>query len=330
MENGLVVGVDLGGTQVRAVLGDTHGKLLERHEVNTNASEGLAAVLDRIVGAVQIVREGRSGIAAVGIGAPGPINFETGVVSTPPNLPGWVNVPLAQIVKERTGLPAFLGNDANLAALGEFTYGAGKYVQHLIYITVSTGVGGGVIVDGELLEGRRGAAGEIGHMVVEPEGPKCSCGGLGHLEALVSGTSLARQANEAIAGGRATRMTEIAKTSPTGLTARVVTDAAQEGDELAVELVERAGRRLGYAVINLVHVFNPQMVTIGGGVTSAGELLLAPMRAVVLDGVMPVFKEDLQMVPASLGRDAGLWGAVALAIRAGANVDTATSRTATG
>lgn len=312
-----VVGVDLGGTQIRAVLADERGNLLRRLGCDTLASEGPAAVLDRIVAAVREVTAGASGVASIGIGAPGPIDSSAGVVTTPPNLPGWSNVPLGSIVEQSTGIPAVLGNDANLAALGEFTFGAGREVQHLIYITVSTGVGGGIIIAGRLLEGQRGAAGEVGHMVVEPGGPLCNCGGHGHLEALVSGTAIGRQAREAVASGAPTMLADLARGNVEGITARTVTEAATLGDTLAIELLTHAGRRLGYAVTNLVHLFNPQMVAIGGGVANAGALLLKPMRDTVLAGreLLPVFKEDLKLVPASLGRDVGLYGAVALALR---------------
>ncbi|MEJ7652303.1 MAG: ROK family protein [Chloroflexia bacterium] len=147
-----VVGVDLGGTHIRAVLADAGGNFLARHEVRTLAQEGLDAVLNTIVSTVQAVCDGTPNVAAIGIGAPGPIDSTDGVVSTPPNLPGWVDVPLGRIVEERVGVPTVLANDANLAALGEFTYGAGRNVRHLVYITVSTGVGGGAIIDGELVE----------------------------------------------------------------------------------------------------------------------------------------------------------------------------------
>jgi glucokinase len=316
-----VIGVDLGGTHVRGVVADEQGRFLDRCEVRTLAAEGLEAVLGRITSVVRELCAREPRVSAIGIGAPGPIDSRAGVVSTPPNLPGWVDVPLGRILQEAVGLPTFLGNDANLAALGEFEYGAGRDVRHLIYITVSTGVGGGIVVDGRLLEGQRGAAGEVGHMVVEPGGPLCSCGGYGHLEALVSGTAIGRQAREALQAGRSSLATELARGNPTGVTARVITEAGKQGDALAVELLTRAGRRLGLAVINLVHLFNPQMVAIGGGVSVAGELLLGPMREVVLDGVMPVFKEDLQLVPASLGRDVGLFGAVALALRGASTPD---------
>ncbi len=310
-----VVGVDLGGTNVRAVLADERGNFLERRETRTRAEEGPTAVVGRIVQLVREVSEGAARPSAIGIAAPGPIDSRARVVSNPPNLPGWESVPLGRLVQERVGVPAFLGNDANIAALGEFTYGAGREAQHLIYITVSTGVGGGIISDGELLEGHLGAAGEVGHMVVDPEGPICNCGLRGHLEGLASGTALGRQAREAVAAGRPTLMVKLTGGGADAITARTVSEAAARGDELGLELMTGAARWLGYAVISLVHLFNPQVITIGGGVSKAGDLLFQPLREVVFAGLLPVFKEDLRIVPAGLRGDAGLAGAVALALR---------------
>lgn len=304
-----VIGIDLGGTLIRGVLADGAGQFLERRETETHAHQGPAAVVARIVSMVNELRT--DAVAAIAVGAPGPIDSGAGVVTDPPNLPAWKNVPLASRVQAEIGVPAYLGNDANLAALGEFTFGAGRDVRHLIYMTVSTGVGGGIIVDGVLLEGQRGAGGEVGHMIVQPGGPRCSCGGYGHLESLVSGTAIARQAREALASGRTSSLTGASG----NVTARRVAYAAAAGDALAMELLHQAGRNLGYAVTSLVHLFNPQMVAIGGGVSQAGELLMSPVRETVLGGLMPVFREDLQLVRASLGRDVGLYGAVALALR---------------
>jgi len=314
MSNRYVIGVDLGGSRVRAVLANEKGEFLDRCEFPTLADKGLYFVLERILECVRSVSSNAPRIDAIGVGAPGPINSKEGVVSNPPNLPGWVNVPLAKLIEEKTGIPTFLGNDANLAALGEFTYGSGKYVQHLIYITVSTGVGGGIIIDGQLLEGHNGAAGEVGHMVVQPGGPKCSCGGYGHLEALSSGTAIAKRAREAASLNKDTVMIELAG-SVDKINAKIVDEAAKKGDPLALKLLEQAGQWLGYALINLIHIFNPQMISIGGGVSEAGELLLGPARKVVFEGLMPVFKQDLQIVKASLGGDVGLAGAVALALQ---------------
>ena len=315
-----VVGVDLGGTYIRAALADEGGALLERRKVETLAREGVEAVVGRIVWAVEEVSE--PNVAALGICSPGPLSSRTGIVYSPPNLYGWSDVPLAGMLEDRLGIPVFLGNDANAAALGEFAYGAGRGYRHVIYITVSTGVGGGIISDGRLLEGQRGAAGEVGHVIVEPGGPLCGCGNRGCLEALISGTAIARQAREALAAGRESAIGSLAETDPHGVTAEVVVRAAREGDGLAGELLETAGRRLGTALLGLVHVFDPQVIVVGGGVTNAGELLMKPARDAMFAGLMPIFKEGLEVVPPELGADAGLYGAVALARRtAGVRVE---------
>jgi len=220
------------------------------------------------------------------------------------------------MLEDRLGIPVFLGNDANAAALGEFAYGAGRGYRHVIYLTVSTGVGGGIISDGRLLEGRHGAAGEVGHVIVEPGGPPCGCGNRGCLEALISGPAIARQAREALDVGWETSIGRLAGTDPHGVTAEVVVRAAREGDGLARELLETAGRRLGTALLGLVHVFDPEVIVVGGGLTNAGELLMKLARDTMFAGLMPIFKEGLEVVPPDLGADAGLYGAVALARRA--------------
>ncbi len=311
-----MIGVDLGGTYLRAALADERGALVERRQVETGAREGVAAVVDRIVRIVEEVGAGAPEVTAVGVGSPGPLNARTGVVASPPNLPGWRDVPLARMLEERLVVPVRLGNDANVAALGEYAYGAGRGALHVIYITVSTGVGGGIIADGRLLEGQRGAAGEVGHVIVEPDGPPCGCGNRGCLEALASGTAIARRAREEIAAGRQSAIAEPAVGSADGVTAQVIVGAARAGDALSVELLREAGRWLGLGVVGLVHLFNPQVVIVGGGVTGAGELLMEPLRDEVFSGVMPVFREDLKIVLPDLGSDAGLYGAVALARRA--------------
>lgn len=315
MENEYVIGVDLGGTLIRAVLADSQGAFVERRRTKTLAHEGATAVLARIAGLIEDLNAQAGRVAAVGIASPGPLDSRTGVVFSPPAFPGWRDVPLVRLLRERTGLPVFLSNDANAAALGEFDYGAGRGLRHLIYVTVSTGIGGGIIVDGRLIEGQKGAAGEVGHMVMQQDGPLCGCGGRGCLEALASGTAIARQAREALACGRESTIGQLAEKGEDGVTAEVVAAAAKGGDGLAAELIRAAGRRLGCGLLNLIHVFNPQIVVVGGGVTNAGELLLEPMRETVFADLMPIFEEGLKISPPGLGAEAGLYGAVALARR---------------
>lgn len=314
MNKDLVVAIDLGGTRIRAALVNGKGEILERRSQLTLADEGRDSVIARLIAVAREVinLRGSKDISAVGVGAPGPLDHRTGVIASAPNLPGWYNVPLRDIVQAELGLPVLLGNDANLAGLGEGTYGAGKGVCNLVYITVSTGIGGGIIVDGQMLLGERGLAAEVGHMSVEAFGPECACGNIGCLEALASGTSIARRANELIAAGAATDMAALI---PDGgeATAEIVVEAAREGDGVALEIMETAGYYLGVGVVNLLHLFNPKMVIIGGGVSNAAHLLFDSVHKVVAQRAMPPYREGLVITSAALGDDAGLLGAAALA-----------------
>ncbi len=317
MRNGKIIGIDLGGTRVRAVMTDGTGAFLARCGMHTEADMGLDHVLDRITAAVEAVTLGadHSQLVGLGIGAPGPLNPVTGVVYSPPNLPGWDNVPLRDILEARTGLPVFLGNDANLAALGEYTFGAGKDYRYLVYITVSTGVGGGVIEDGRILMGAKGAAGEIGHMSIDLNGPRCNCGNIGCLEILTSGTGIRRRAIEMLEGGRASLMRELAGDDLSDITAITVATAAELGDEAARELLHQTGVYLGVGVTNILHLFNPEIVVIGGGVSTIGDAIFRPLLQIVEERAMLAFRVGVPIVPTALGDDIGLYGAAALVLQ---------------
>jgi predicted NBD/HSP70 family sugar kinase len=215
---------------------------------------------------------------AVGVGAPGPLDPEAGIIRGAWTLPGWEDVPLAGVIEERVGVAAIMGNDANVAALGELAYGAGRGAEHLVYLTISTGIGGGFVVGGKLLEGRRGAAGEVGHIVVEPCGPECSCGGRGHLEALASGTAIARQAREALSSGEDSILRKLSGGDPGRVTAELAHEAALAGDPLCIELIGAAGRRVGYTLVGLVHLFNPEVVVLNAVQHSASRRKETPLN----------------------------------------------------
>lgn len=310
-----LMGIDLGGTHIRVALANQHGIILTRRRVRTPVAEGRAAIMSCLIGLVEQLGSEVSELTAIGVGAPGLVDMQAGSIKHAPTLPGWRDVSLAHMLRERMGVPVFLANDASLAALGEYTYGAGKGLQHFLYLTVSTGIGAGIIVDGQLVLGLHGSAGEVGHMIVEPGGAICACGGRGHLETLASGTAIARLAREALATGQQSLLQQQQESGPTGITAADIAQAAEQGDALALDLLKNAGRYLGYAVINLVHLFNPQMIAIGGGVSSANELVFGPMREVVYTGLMPAFQRDFQLVKATLGDDAGIIGAIEFARR---------------
>jgi glucokinase len=243
------------------------------------------------------------------VAAAGPLDPYEGIIYEAPNVPGWVNMPLRRKLEERFDIPVSIGNDANLAALGEWRYGAGQGHHHLIYITVSTGIGGGIIVDDQLLLGKRGLAGEIGHITVLPDGPLCGCGQRGHLEALAAGPAIATWTENKIIQGACSSL-------PPGqpLTARMVGEAAMNGDQLAQAAIARAGNYLGNAVADFAHIFNPSLVIIGGGVSQTGHLLLDPMKKAIREHVIaPAYADDLVVTNAALGDEVGLVGALALA-----------------
>jgi len=309
-----VVAVDLGGTHIRSALINEKGEILARTERETLAQEGPEPVIGRIEACIRDVARGTEPIS---IAAPGPLNPWKGIIHQAPNLPGWRDVPLADILHRAFKVPVYLNNDANLAALGEHRFGAGQGINDLIYLTISTGIGGGIISQGELLLGTKGLAAEIGHMILEPEGPPCGCGGRGHLESLASGTAIARRAVEEMEKGAETSITRLVEGELSKVTAKVVAQAGQEGDPLANSIFKEAGFYIGLGIANLLHILNPQLVILGGGVSKAGDLLFDPVRATVKARTMLSYQEGLQIVPTALGGDVGLLGAAAFVLKTG-------------
>lgn len=310
-----VLAMDIGGTKLAAGAVDAAGTILVRGEVPTAAAEGPARVLDRIVRlAADILAApgiSKGAIRRIGIGCAGPVDRQAGLILNPPNLPGWTRVPLVEHIQKALGLPAVLENDANAAALGEFRYGAGKGANSLVYLTVSTGIGGGIILDGKLWHGLKDAAGEVGHMTIVPDGPLCGCGNRGCLEALASGPSIARRAREALAAGRPSRLSNAGE-----FTAADVVRLAEEGDALAAEVWEGTVRYLALGVAAVVTILAPERVVMGGGVTMAGDSLFEPLRREVRRRVKLVAVESVPILPAALGPDAGILGAAAVALEA--------------
>ncbi|HZT08023.1 MAG TPA: ROK family protein [Chloroflexota bacterium] len=312
----VAIAIDLGGTQFRVAALTSVGQILVREACATPATAEPDELIHDLADVVQVVRSqaGKHRVVGLGVAAPGPLDPVAGVVFRAPNLPRWSNVPLAARLAERTGLSVHLGNDANLAGLAEARLGAGKGEANLVYLTVSTGVGSGIVVDGRLLLGARGAAAEAGHMAVSMGGPLCSCGNRGCLEAYASGSGMVRRARDAIAAGRPSQLQEHVD----DLHATIIAQAAEEGDELAQELIHDAGRALGFGVRNLLHLFNPSVVAIGGGVSRIGRRLWDPMFEVVNADTLTMYREGLRIVPAELGDDSGLVGAALLAHEAAA------------
>ncbi len=313
-----VIGIDLGGTKISTALVDTAGTIIAHDYRETHATEGQKAVIERMLDAARrvMVRAGvnQAQVAAAGIGAPGPLDVEAGVVVAPPNLPGWDRVPLRRLIESRLGITTFLENDANAAALGEYRFGAGRGVEHMIYVTASTGIGGGLILNGRLYHGASGMAGEIGHITIMPYGPLCGCGNRGCLEALASGTAIARQAGERVARGAPTLIADLAGGDPERVTAKLVAEAASQGDMEAQEILAEAMHYLGIGMANLVNLFNPQLIVIGGGLTNIGEMLFGPVQRAIDRRALPTLAQAVRVVRAELGDNAGVLGAAAVAL----------------
>lgn len=311
------IGIDLGGTQLRVAVANDRGRIktVVRHQ--TEAARGRQHVINRIVQAVAVALENDRTtprqVHALGIGMPGPLDPKTGVVIRPVNLPGFRNTPLGQILTRRTGIRSYIHHDAHLAALGEYRRGAARGANDLIYMTVSTGIGAGFLLRGELYSGAHGIAGEVGHIVVQRDGPRCVCGNHGCVEAIASGTGITRAVREAAPDTPSSVLHRIE--TPT---AEDVTRAAKAGDELATSILENAGVYLGIALGTLINLFNPELIVLGGSVLKSGRPLLQPMRTSMIASSWKASRRGLRIVRPALGGDAGLIGAVEFArLRAG-------------
>lgn len=311
MPEDVLIGIDLGGTRVRAARFDSKFQIQQRVETQTLSAEGSDAVIHRMIGLARTVwpTDGAR-VVGVGISAPGPINPYTGVIVAPPNLPGWHNVPLVQLLHDALNVPVLLGNDANLAALAETHYGAAQGYEHVIYLTISTGIGSGMIIGGRMLIGTIGIGAECGHLIMIAEEGRVST-----LEKEAAGLAIARQARAALQSGEVSTILAHAGGTIADVTAAHVTEAAKSGDAVALRLITRAGWMIGLGIVSLLHTFNPQIVVIGGGVADgAGELLFKPMHAAIEQySIDRTYWEDLKIVPAGLGENVSLIGAAALA-----------------
>ncbi|HEX2924306.1 MAG TPA: ROK family protein [Chloroflexota bacterium] len=308
------IALDLGGTRFRVAVGTRKGDLQWRRSDFTRAERGLDPVLGTLYAAVDeavVSVNGTGPVSGIAIAAPGPLDPNTGVIYDPPNMPGWDMVPLRQLFESRYRTNVHVANDANLAAVGEHRYGAGKGCSQMVYVTVSTGIGGGVIVDNRLLLGFGGFAGEVGHMSVDMNGERCKCGNTGCLEWLASGTSIARRAREMVESGVPTSLSSL---TPEEITAKRVTEHATHGDLACRRLIHDVGVALGVGIVNLAHLFNPQKVILGGGVSlNAGPILWDAIRGTVQSRAMESCRRGLEILPAALGDDAGLLGGIAIA-----------------
>jgi glucokinase len=312
-----IVAVDIGGSKVLSAILDRSGQILIRRRETTGAIGRPDAVVEQVVGMItemmKVMNLQAQDVLGFGVGVPGPLDFRAGVVEESPNLK-WEKYPIREELRRRLGERLWLDKDTNVAVLGEFYYGSTPLCPHLIYITISTGIGGGIITDGHLLHGQNGGGGEIGHMVVAPEGNICGCGRRGCLEAMASGLAVAREANALISrGGGAKILANVIPGQP--VSSREVAQAARRGDAEALRLIERTGRYLGMAMANLVNIFNPQKIVLGGGMAlGLRDLLLPVIQKEVVKNVFALHRRDLKIEMTRLGEDIVLAGCAAMVL----------------
>ena len=313
-----VIGVDMGGTKILAAVVNAEGRILASAKIPTKADKGATVVIDRIASCIQKAidksRVAPESIQAVGIGAPGPLDPGTGVVIFAPNL-GWKDVPLKAELETRTGILTFVDNDVNVGTLGEHTFGVGQNVQNLVGIFVGTGIGGGIIMQGELFHGASKTAGEIGHIIVKADGPRCGCGTRGCLEALASRTAMTKQFQKAILKkGKKSILSELTGGELGLIRSGTLAKAIQRKDKLTLQVLKRATKYLGVGIGSIVNFLNPEMIVLGGGVVEAlDDTFLDNIRAAVEKYALPNTLNGVQIVRAKLGDDAGILGAAALA-----------------
>ena len=313
------IGMDLGGTKILAAMVDRKGGIVAEAKLRTRPTEGPDAVIERMVEAAQrAVRQARvdwQDVLAMGVGAPGPLNPETGVVHNTPNLPGWNEIPLAPRLAEALDVPVLLENDVNLGTLGEHVLGAGQGTRDMVGIFVGTGVGGGLILDGKLRSGFRHAAAEVGHMIVLADGPLCGCGKRGCLESLASRTAITRDIHIGLAAGRESLIPELTDGGRKRLTSGILAKALRRGDPLIAEVLGRVQWYLGLLTASIVNLIDPEMVVFGGGVVEAlDDEFLDPIRVTARQYFIQQDGADkVRIVPARLGDYAGVLGAAVLA-----------------
>lgn len=308
------IGVDLGGTNIKAGLVDMEaGKVIASTSIPTLARDGHDAVLQRMVDVVKRVMAENNlttaEVGGIGVGLPGVLDLEKGTTVFLPNLPGtWPNVPVRQVISDQTGLPVSLLNDVRAITLGEWRFGAGKGVDTMACFAIGTGVGGGLVINNQLNLGLGGTAGELGHQIIDYNGPRCGCGNHGCLEAFASGPAIAAMGLKAVVQGLTTSIGKLVDYDLNKITPDIIARAANEGDQIAREIWEQVGTYYGIAIANIVVAVGPRKVVMGGGVAAAGELLLTPIRRTLKERLMFMPIDKVEIVPALLGNNAGVMG----------------------
>jgi len=313
-----VVGLELGTLNTIAAVVDLEGKIVERIEHPTYHEQSKNDVIARVKALIHKVVSASNvnlqEIIGIGLAVPGLVDSKRGIMLITPNF-GWKDTPLKKIIEEEFQIAVFIDNNANAMALSEAQFGVGRRVNNFICVNVGMGIGSGVIINGEIYRGETECTGEIGHTTVDYNGPKCSCGNNGCLEVMAAGPAIAKRTVKAIQEGRKTVITELIKDNLNRITAAIVGQAANQGDRLAQEIMEKTGEYLGTGVANIINLFNPQMVIIGGGVAQAGNLILDPLKRTMKKRAFSVPAKTVKIVTASLGRDCTVIGAATLALK---------------
>lgn len=315
--NEVIAGIDIGGTKIAISLTTLDDETIAERRLPTRAETGAYAIIERVIQAIaDMLEENRVRLVSIGIGCPSPLDIEKGLVMSPSNLRDWDNFPIVRLFQERFVVPVVLENDANTAALGEFVCGAGRGYENIVYVTVSTGIGGGIILNGEIYHGVSAGAGELGHAIVQPGGVRCNCGSRGCLETICSGVHIARRARERMEAGEPSLMSEIVS-KVEEISAKTVIEAVRQNDRLAVEIWDETCRFLAVGIGNVITLLAPEAVVIGGGIASAtGDLLFAPLRRLLPEFVSMIPAEKINVLPAELGTESGVRGALMLAKKA--------------
>ena len=307
MNEQVVAGIDIGGTKIAIALETPAGGRVAARRLPTEVALGPERILENVCRAIEeMLAETNAELVSIGVGCPGPIDIERGLVLSPANLPDWVEFPLVERLEERFGVPVVLDNDANAAALGEYFHGAGRGFKDMFYVTISTGIGGAIICEGRIHHGVKAGAGEIGHTIVEPDGVRCRCGTTGCLETIASGTGIARRMKAAISVRNGAEKTD-------EITAETVVERVRNGDAAAQKIWDETVKYLAIGIGNAISLIAPEAVVIGGGVSAAGELLLEPLRREIEKNVSMVPVEKVEILKASLGSESGVCGALMLA-----------------
>ncbi len=313
--NKVIAGIDIGGTKTAIALENSFGERIAARVLPTQTDA--VETIENISTAIEtMLNENQAELTAVGIGCPSPLDVKKGLVMSPSNLREWSNFPIVKLFKERFNVPVVLENDANTAALGEYVYGAGRGYKNIVYVTVSTGIGGGIILGGEIYHGVGAGAGELGHTIVQPDGFPCNCGSFGCVETICAGVHIARRAQEKLASDAKSLMSEI-EPDINEVSAKTVVEAARRGDELAIEIWDETCKFLAIGIANAITLIAPEAVIIGGGIAAAtGEMLFAPMRQLIPKYVSMIPADKINILPAELGSESGVCGALVLARKA--------------